>query len=308
MSIAYQLYTLHQLWEAFCSPTLMHLQNIFHKGILLFLSCGRGRFSIPALVKLLVKDLSVLRDGCLHWNRSKSGSGTRLLCTASDEVSLQFRNWWAIQPDVIWYMGIHHLVIDFDFKGSGTVLSKSIAIKYFGWKRFSSKFVASSTLCLNRSDESHEVSDWKFIHLLQPYEISLFTQPLNDLSLSIMQYPALPEILFPLMGDSSEGGQPLSIQLSVHSESTWFLTILQKGPAAILSDLTISCSLINGGTISFSILLCDRSWNLFCPSRFRKPIWFRLQIPGWFWRKTVLWHPSESPLSSYFPPKGPLLF
>lgn len=74
MSIAYQLYTLHQLWEPFCSPTLMHLQNIFHKGILLFLSCGRGRFSIPALVKLLVKDLSVLRDGCLHWNGSKSGA------------------------------------------------------------------------------------------------------------------------------------------------------------------------------------------------------------------------------------------
>ena len=46
---------------------------------------------------------------------------------------------------------------------------------------------------------------------------------------SIMQFLALPEILFPLMGILDEGGQPLFIQLSVHSESTCILHRLAEG-------------------------------------------------------------------------------
>lgn len=46
---------------------------------------------------------------------------------------------------------------------------------------------------------------------------------------SIMQFLALPEILFPLMGILGEGGQPLFIQLSVHSESTCILHRLAEG-------------------------------------------------------------------------------
>lgn len=84
---------------------------------------------------------------------------------------------------------------------------------------------------------------------------------------SIMQFLALPEILFPSWGFWMKGDNPFLFNCQSIQNQPVSFTVLQKGLVAILSDLTISCFLINGGSTIFSS--SDELEKNHCPTHFK---------------------------------------